>query len=81
MLRAAGVRIENGDTLMNVNAEMDLERLPYYLRRGRVKALLGVSEDTVTKLVRSGVLNPVRLHPKGRAYYKRDELLALMREK
>lgn len=46
-----------------------------YLRRGIVRDYLGIDDDEFTKLIRSGVLTPVYLQGRGRAFFKREEVL------
>jgi hypothetical protein len=47
-----------------------------YLRRGEVIAYFGIHEDDMTKLVRAGVLTPVYLQGRGRAFFAREAVLA-----
>ncbi len=46
-----------------------------YLRRGVVRDYLGIDDKDMTKLVAAEVLTPHYLQGKGRAYFRRDEVL------
>lgn len=47
------------------------------LRRGEVMAWLGRGKDFFRKLVAEGRLTPVRVNGKGRAFFRRSEVLRL----
>lgn len=47
-----------------------------YIRRGAIKKCYGFTDDEFTKLVRAGVLTPHYLQGKGRAFFRRDEVIA-----
>lgn len=47
-----------------------------YLRRGVVRDYFGLSDEEFTVLVRAGVLIAHYLQGKGRAFFRRDEILA-----
>lgn len=47
-----------------------------YLRRRAVRDYLGINDAEFTTLVDGGVLTPHYLRGKGRAFYRRDEVLA-----
>jgi hypothetical protein len=46
-----------------------------YLRRGTVRKYLGIDDAEFSKLVRAGVLATHYLQGRGRAFYRRDEVL------
>jgi len=46
-----------------------------YLRRGVVRDYLGIDDREMTKLVTAGVLKRRYLQGKGRAFFRRDEVL------
>jgi hypothetical protein len=46
-----------------------------YLRRGVVRDYFGITDEEFTELVRAGVLTPHYLRGRGRAFYKRAEVL------
>lgn len=48
-----------------------------FLRRGEVTEILGISEETMTKLVQAGTLTPRYLVDGGRAYFMRTDVLKL----
>jgi predicted DNA-binding transcriptional regulator AlpA len=50
------------------------------LRRGEVMAFLGISSEALSALVANGAVEAVQLGGK-RAFFKRDEVLALVRPK
>lgn len=47
-----------------------------YLRRGVVRDYLCIDDDEFTKLVRTGVLKPVYLGGRGRAFFERAAVVA-----
>jgi len=47
-----------------------------YLRRGVVRDYLGIDDDEFSSLVKAGVLTARYLQGKGRAFYRRDEVIA-----
>ena len=47
-----------------------------YLRRGVVRDYFGISDEEFTRLVRGGVFIAHYLQGKGRAFFRRDEVLA-----
>jgi len=54
----------------------------FLIRACKVRAVLGVTDDELQKLIVSGVLNPRRLHPGQRwRYFARQEVLAVMATK
>lgn len=56
-----------------------MKNLPYYLRRRHVLDLLsGVDGRQLQKMVQAGTLQTVTLHPRGRAFFLRDEVLRLV---
>lgn len=48
------------------------------LRRGEVREFLGVSEQVMSKMVAARTLVAVYLEGKGRAFFRRDEVLKLV---
>jgi len=46
-----------------------------YLRRGVVRNYLGITDEEFTELVRAEVLKPHYLQGKGRAFFKRAEVI------
>lgn len=46
-----------------------------YLRRGEICGCFGIDDEEFTKLVRAKVLRPLYLNGKGRAFFRRDEVL------
>jgi hypothetical protein len=50
-----------------------------WIRRGEVRGFLGISEETMTKLVASGALEAIRLAGMTRAFFLRDQVQALAR--
>lgn len=47
-----------------------------YLRRGVVRDYLGITDEEFTALVRGGVFKPHYLQGRGRAWFRRDEIMA-----
>ena len=47
-----------------------------YLRRGVVRSYLGITDEEFTDLVRADVLKPHYLQGRGRAFFKRAEIVA-----
>lgn len=47
-----------------------------YLRRGVVRDYFGISDEEFTELLRAGVFVAHYLQGKGRAFFRRDEVLA-----
>ena len=47
------------------------------MRRRQVRELLGISEETMKRLVRGGVLKPRRLMSGSYAFFRRDEVLQI----
>lgn len=47
-----------------------------YLRRGEICSTLGIDSREFTKLVEAGVLTPLYFRGAGRAYFRRDEVVA-----
>jgi hypothetical protein len=51
-----------------------------YLRRGDIIAYFGIDGRDFTKLVSAGVLTAVYLQGRGRAFYRREEVVAAERD-
>lgn len=47
-----------------------------YIRRGDIRRCYGIDDEDFTKLVRAKVLKPYFLNGQGRAWFKRDEVIA-----
>jgi hypothetical protein len=47
-----------------------------YLRRGAVRNYFGIDDADFTKLLRAGVFTPHYFQGKGRAWFRRDQILA-----
>jgi len=48
------------------------------LRRGEVRASLGITKWEMEKLVEERVLEPVRLRDRARAFFRRTDVIALL---
>lgn len=46
-----------------------------YLRRGEIRDYFGLIDRAMTKLVAAGVLTPCYLQGKGRAFFRRSEVV------
>lgn len=51
--------------------------LPRFMRRREVRTMLGLSDESLTKLIRAGELVPRRFTAKARAVFVEAEVLAL----
>lgn len=58
--------------------EMEV-RMAKMMRRKDVCAFLGVSRETVRRMVDEGVLDEVRLRKHGHPYYRRDDVERLVK--
>jgi excisionase family DNA binding protein len=58
-----------------------LETTPALITKKDAARLLGVSRDTIHRLVRDGVLQDVRIHERMIPRLRRDDVLALARAK
>lgn len=47
-----------------------------YLRRGEIRSYFGITDRDFTALITAGVLVPVYFRGKGRAFFRRDLVLA-----
>jgi len=47
-----------------------------YIRRGEIVAYFGIDPRDMTKLVAAGVFTACYLQGRGRAFFRRDEILA-----
>ena len=54
------------------------QEAPLLMTQGEAAALLGVSRNTIVRLVRQGELSKIHLSPGSRARVRRDEVLALV---
>lgn len=50
--------------------------LQRYLRRGVLREYFGITDTEFTELVRAGIFRPHYLQGRGRAWFRRDEVLA-----
>lgn len=50
------------------------------LRRGEVKAALGISRYEMRQLIECGQLHPIKLHKNAYAYFRQEDVLQIIEE-